>query len=165
MGERRPVALPRGTPTILLVGALLYLGMLIGVSFVATPAKFLAASLSRPQALEVGRYTFGVFGWVELLSAAGLLWLGRRTRRRGIGAISSALLAAVMLQMTWIRPVLDERVSQYLAGGIPPPSGMHYLYVVLELFKCGLLVALAWQADRLGDGPARPRWQRGLPAR
>lgn len=43
----------------------LWLGMLIGVSFIGTPAKFGAATLSLPVALDVGRTTFALFNWIE----------------------------------------------------------------------------------------------------
>lgn len=46
--------------------ALVWAGMVLGVSFLATAAKFLVPSLPRPVALDVGRHTFQVFGWVEM---------------------------------------------------------------------------------------------------
>ncbi len=55
--------------------ALLWIGLLIGVSFLATPAKFLAASLTLPVALDVGRHTFAIFNRVEWLLAATFLVL------------------------------------------------------------------------------------------
>jgi hypothetical protein len=39
-------------------GMFLWAGMLLGVSFIATPAKFLAPSLPLAQALDVGRSSF-----------------------------------------------------------------------------------------------------------
>src|SRR5690606_30735313 len=50
----------------LLLLAVLWTGLLLGVSFLATPVKFLAPSLSLPVALDVGRQTFMVFNWVEV---------------------------------------------------------------------------------------------------
>jgi hypothetical protein len=50
-----------------------WLGLLIGVAFLATPAKFLAPSLSLPVALDVGRQTFYVFNKVEWVMGAVLL--------------------------------------------------------------------------------------------
>jgi hypothetical protein len=47
--------------------ALFWLGLLAGVSFLATPVKFMAPSLSLPVALDVGRQTFSVFNPLELL--------------------------------------------------------------------------------------------------
>jgi hypothetical protein len=61
--------------------ALLWCGLLLGVSFLATPAKFMAPSLSLVVALDVGRQTFAVMNKVEWLFVAVLLALiltGRR---------------------------------------------------------------------------------------
>ena len=56
--------------------AMLWLGQLIGVAFLATPAKFLAPGLSLPVALDVGRQTFYVFNKVEwVMEAVFLLML------------------------------------------------------------------------------------------
>ena len=48
-------------------GAALFVwaGLLLGVAFVATPAKFLAPSLPLAQALDVGRWTFHVLSIIE----------------------------------------------------------------------------------------------------
>src|SRR5690606_35153067 len=40
---------------------LLWLGLLLGVSFLATPVKFAAPTLTLAVALDVGRVTFGLF--------------------------------------------------------------------------------------------------------
>jgi hypothetical protein len=48
-------------------------GMIFGVSFIATPAKFLAPSLDLAQALDVGRATFGVMKWFDLGMLAALV--------------------------------------------------------------------------------------------
>ena len=52
---------------------MLWLGLQIGVAFLATPTKFLAPSLSLPVALDVGRQTFYVFNKVEWVMEAVLL--------------------------------------------------------------------------------------------
>jgi hypothetical protein len=51
----------QGWTVCALIAAILWLGLLLGVSFLATPAKFLAPSLALPVALDVGRHTFAVF--------------------------------------------------------------------------------------------------------
>src|SRR5665648_1182454 len=56
-----------------LVIAAVWIGMLVGVSFLATPAKFLAPSLTLPVALDVGRHTFSVFNRVEWAFSVVLL--------------------------------------------------------------------------------------------
>lgn len=42
-----------------------WLGLVAGVTFLATPVKFLAPSLDRPTALDVGRATFRAFSLLE----------------------------------------------------------------------------------------------------
>ena len=51
---------------------LLWAGLAIGVAFLATPAKFLALSLSLSVALDVGRHTFRVYNGVELALVVSL---------------------------------------------------------------------------------------------
>ncbi len=126
--------------------ALVYLGMLVGVSFIATPAKFLAPTLPLAQALDVGRYTFGVFGWVELALAVILAVLPLFVGHRLSWMLGIAILVAVSTQLVWLRPALDARVEIYLVGEKPPPASFHTIYGVLDLLKCALLVWLATAA-------------------
>ena len=76
----RSSAIDRLGPKLLLVWA----GLAVGVAFVATPAKFLAPSLSLPVALDVGRHTFAVYDRIELALVATLVVLGfwSQDRRR-----------------------------------------------------------------------------------
>ena len=48
----------------------LWIGLLVGVCFIATPAKFQAQSLSLPVALDVGRSTFAIWNNVEWILIA-----------------------------------------------------------------------------------------------
>jgi hypothetical protein len=57
--------------------AWVWMGIVIGVSFLATPIKFTADSLTRPVALDVGRATFNALGYLELaltVTLAALIW-------------------------------------------------------------------------------------------
>ena len=57
----------------LVIVSILWIGLLLGVSFLATPVKFQAPSLTLPVALDVGRQTFAVFNGVELGLSAVLM--------------------------------------------------------------------------------------------
>jgi hypothetical protein len=144
--------------TTLAVGSLVWIGLLIGVSFLATPVKFLAPSLSLPVALDVGRQTFHWFGRVELVLAAVMLLAALATkhfagrddnekRRIPVAALLAVgLLAAVGAQSAWLLPLLDARVEIILGGGMPAPSMLHRVYVAFEAAKLGVLIAVAWIA-------------------
>lgn len=125
--------------------ALIWLGMIVGISFLATPVKFFVQDLSLPVALQVGQAPFAVFGRLELaLAAALLIACAISSRKRSVALALAGLLAAVVaLQTAWLLPVLDARVSAIVAGAPPPPSAHHSLYAALEVAKVLLLAALS----------------------
>ncbi len=129
--------------------ALLWIGLLVGVSFLATPVKFMAPSLSLPVALDVGRQTFAVFNRVEWLLAAGLL-VALLVRPRNHAATAGAALASVLvvLEAAWLLPALDQRVGMIIAGQPVPPSHLHDVYIGVELLKLAALIGVALIAGR-----------------
>lgn len=158
--EGTPVAVTARSDAAIVVFAvvsLVWIGMLLGVSFLATPVKFLAPSLTLPVALDVGRQTFHWYNRVELVIAAttliaALLADRRRLVRHGGAAhglpyatlVAAFLLAAVVLQGLVLLPRLDARVETIIQGGMPPPSALHDVYVAVEAVKLGALVGAAW---------------------
>ena len=139
----------RGAAVGYAVVALLWLGLLLGVSFLATPVKFLAPSLTLPVALDVGRQTFGAFSRVEI--ALGLAQLAfalvGRFRWPAVG-VALAMGAVVAVQALWLLPTLDARVETILQGGVPPASGLHVIYIWLDALKAALLVGAAFAGFR-----------------
>ena len=125
-------------------------------SFLATPAKFLAPSLTLPVALDVGRHTFGLFSIVEVVSAFLLLALAILNRFNRVVLLLALLIGSlVALEFVWLLPVLDARVKIILQGGTPEESGLHNLYIVFETTKLLLLGAIAWRAHIASIGPVR----------
>ncbi len=129
--------------------ALIWAGMVLGVSFLATPAKFLAPSLPRPVALDVGRHTFRMFGRVEAALAALLGLRAAGSKRRRLFALAPGLV--VLAQTLWLRPLLDARTQQVIAGRELPPSDLHLGYVAGESAKLAALLALGLTASRSRD--------------
>lgn len=128
--------------------ALVWAGMLVGVSFVATPVKFAAPGLSLAVALEVGHVTFRLFSRIEWALAAGLLLASAWTARRRLPVLAGLLAALVALQAVWLLPVLDARVAAVVAGTPLPPTSHHTYYAVAEGAKLLLLLAAAWPGLR-----------------
>lgn len=132
--------------------ALTWMGLLIGVSFLATPVKFQAVSLDLPVALEVGRVTFAAFSKAEwclsLLLAIALLFA--RAWRAGI-LIAAITITIVAVQSLWLLPVLDARIDAVIAGRSMPPSMHHMLYAGMEVCKAVALAVVGLMAlYRLG---------------
>lgn len=135
--------------------AALWLGGIIGVSFIATPVKFQAASLDLPTALDVGRVTFGLFNkvewgcWLLLAIAVGL-------ERRGWLWVSLGALGVMLVAQTfWLLPVLDVRVERIIDGQPAEPTYHHLAYVALEAAKALVLALVA-------AGSLRRRVRQGL---
>lgn len=129
------------------VTALIWIGMLLGVSFLATPVKFLAPSLALPVALDVGRQTFAVFSNVEVIAALVLLAAASLLGRPGrIVLLAASIAVLVAGQRFWLLPALDARVEIILQGGAVPESGLHGLYVAIESVKLVGLGVVGWIA-------------------
>jgi hypothetical protein len=146
-----PVAAGRVAPagTLLSVIGLVWIGLLLGVSFLATPVKFLAPSLTLPVALEVGQQTFEWFSRVEIVLALAALVSAVIFRPRAwVTGLTALLLAVVGLQIGWLLPLLDTRVEVILQGSMPPPSILHSVYVALEAAKLVVLGVVSWIALR-----------------
>lgn len=137
--------------------ALIWGGMVVGVSFLATPAKFRVKSLPRPLALEVGRETFRVLAQVEAVPSVLLaLRSAAVPARRLLAPIPGAI---VLAQALWLRPRLAARTRQIVAGAAPPPApGLHLAYVACELTKLAALLGFGLAAAR----PPRSRDRRAL---
>lgn len=138
------LALRRGRSILVGSAALFWAGLLTGVSLLATPIKFTAPSLQLPVALEVGHVTFAALNKVEI-AAALLLVLFVAGFGRSLWNLLGALLLVVLvaLQTFWLLPVLDARVAIIVAGGTPPESSLHLLYVLVEAAKLAGLFGLA----------------------
>lgn len=128
----------------LAVVALLWAGMVLGISFLEAPVKFRAPSLTLPVGLDVGRQVFGAFNKVEIVCAvAGIaLAIGLRPSALSWGILAVAV-GVLAVQTVWLLPLLDARVGLILAGETPEPAPYHLVYIVLEVVKLGALVATA----------------------
>lgn len=140
----------RGEPGALLLAvlALLWAGMVIGVSGLATPVKFTAPSLTLPVALDVGRVTFGLFSRVEWGLAVALVPLAWLAGARWLWLAVALVLALVVVQALWLLPILDARIAAVIAGTPQPPTSHHILYSIAEAVKLAALLAIGIVAIR-----------------
>ena len=123
--------------------ASLWAGLVLGVSFVATPVKFLAPSLSLADALAVGRVTFAALQWIEcvaVVALAVLVWI--TTPRRRTLVLLGFIVAILVCQYVWMLPILDVRVQAIIDGRHLPSSFLHWIYTGFEFVKVALLVVI-----------------------
>lgn len=129
---------------LLFVLMTVWAGIVIGVSLIATPIKFKAPSLTMQTGVEIGRYTFRLLTQIELCFLAAVIAAACLVRPRWITiGLLALILVVIVLQRYWLLPLLDNRVSQILAGGPPSFSIYHGVYAVMEAAKATLLIAAA----------------------
>ncbi|WP_137389386.1 hypothetical protein [Rhodoligotrophos defluvii] len=134
---------------LLAATALVWAGMVIGVSGLATPIKFEVQSLTLSVALEIGRVTFQLLNRVEWgfgLLLALLVMLARVPPWQMF--LAFCVLVILMAQSYWLLPALKLRVAMIVAGETVPPAGYHRWFVISETAKIVLLLLLGLLAMR-----------------
>ncbi|MDH3482377.1 MAG: hypothetical protein OEM50_11710 [Gammaproteobacteria bacterium] len=125
----------------------LWVGITVGVSLIATPVRFTAASITRPVALDVGRVVFAALHKAEIVALVLLLLIVRIAGlSRKWWPVCALLVLIVIAQGVWLIPELAARTDVIMSGGEPPPSYAHAVYSSLELIKIGLLLFFGFSA-------------------
>jgi hypothetical protein len=119
-------------------------GIAVGVSFIATVAKFNAPSLTRPAALDVGAHTFAMLCRIEwgLYALLALMIVVAGFGRLRL-VLLVALLAILLVDSFWIFPQLNVRTALVIAGQPLPPSPLHAIAVASQSAKVLLLAFFA----------------------
>jgi hypothetical protein len=126
-----------------------WFGMTAGISLLATPVRFSAATITRPIALDVGRVVFAALNKAEFVALIILLIVVRVSgKTRNYIAIASVLALIVLAQAIWLLPELAARTDLIISGVEPAASIAHGAYSVLELTKLGLLLYLGFHSLR-----------------
>jgi hypothetical protein len=129
---------------------LIWFGMTAGVSLLATPLRFSAATITRPIALDVGQVVFAGLNKAEFVALIILLILVRASGfAKALWAGCGALALILITQSLWLLPALSARTQQIIAGMEPPPSYVHGAYSVLELSKLMLLLYLGFRSMQI----------------
>lgn len=136
--------------------SLIWLGMILGISFLEAPLKFMAPSVTLEIGLDIGRQVFGVFNKVECAMALAMAILVVIVRQKDRLVIALGLVwSSLALQTFWLLPMLDDRVELILQGQTPAPSSLHMIYVVLEILKAVALAVYGFWVFRGRNGDAR----------
>lgn len=132
------------TPTAIQIAiTFVWLGMVLAISFLEAPLKFRAPNVTLQIGLGIGRLVFRALNTVELVFAAVILLVVLVSGPSITVMVASVVAAAALaVQLVVVRPRLNRRSDEVLAGREGPRSRMHHVYVVLELIKVvALLVA------------------------
>ena len=149
---------------VLAVAAFVWLGMLLAISFMEAPLKFRAPNTTVPMCLSIGRVVFRALNRAEFVLVAVVV-AALAVARPAIGVVAAFLIAFAMLatQVLAVRPKLNRRSDQVLAGLDAPRSRGHYAYVGLEVVKvaalatAGVLLLSGWTPAHYSDSRPETR--------
>ena len=122
---------------------LLWCGVLLGVSFIATPAKFLVLELDIVTAIKVGRATFQVYHYFEIVAVC-LVFLALCVLRvdKTVWVYFALLGLVLAVQTFFIQPRLLANSEKLFAGiAMQPKSYVHLYYIFCDCLKAVLLIS------------------------
>ncbi len=123
----------------------IWTGLILGVSFIATPVKFQAPNLSRSVALEIGKATFYLFNTIEWGALFAIVILTAVSCNRWKKWMMAILLILLLsMQTFWILPALALRADRVISGGNPSLGHDHLLYVITEGCKLLFTILSVW---------------------
>jgi len=134
--------------------ALIWAGVAIGGSLIATPAKFQAPSLSLPVALEVGRAQFFWVGVGEWILCAALV-VTSLVFRSGHRLLWIAPVLIFLAQRLLLMPALDARTMDVIAGQAVGDSNLHVIYIGVEVAKIVALLVTGLAVLALANRPEK----------
>lgn len=120
----------------------IWIGLIVGLSFMETPLKFQAPGITTELGLGIGRLVFvalSVAGW-GILVALTLIAQARPRETKAGWLLIAAMWVIMAAESFVIRPALAARTDILLAGGDPGESWLHYGYIAAELLLLGVLV-------------------------
>jgi hypothetical protein len=124
--------------------ALLWAGMILGISFLESWAKFRAPSLTKAIGLDVGRTVFRFFHNVQNTLIFVIIGLSLFAEFSIVDwLLLCGLVAILSMQLFWLFPRLNQRANFIIAGGNPPSSPIHSFYGVTEIAKFDLLLIIS----------------------
>ena len=117
-------------------GALLWLGMVLAISFLEAPLKFRGPGVDLRTGLAIGRIVFRALnlsevGWAAVIAAALIVYAPSVS----VTVAAIAALAVLAVQLRIVRARLNRRSDRVLAGKDTPRSVSHHVYIVAEATK------------------------------
>ncbi|GAA4118498.1 hypothetical protein [Enteractinococcus coprophilus] len=143
---------PRWARALMLLIPPIWLGLIIGISFIEAPLKFTAPGITIPLGLGIGRRVFLAMNITEVLLGILLLialismWRDHRHQElpnfHKMQLYSFVALALLLIKTAVIRPLLAAHTDRVLAGTFEGGSTAHYYYIGVEAVLVIVLLLL-----------------------
>lgn len=118
----------------------IWLGMVLGVSFLEAPLKFRAPGITVPLGVGIGRLVFRALNGIEGVLALVLLVTALVAPGRVPLLLVLALIVVLAIGALVLRPRMDRRVTAGRTADAMPRHSLHVWYIALETGKVVLLV-------------------------
>ena len=133
------------TSPFVLIPIFIWIGFVCSISFMEAWLKFRAAGVSLSIGLNIGSLVFAALNKVEWgLAILTIIFIFLSKEK--IGKAKSLLFytpfAILVFQTFVLLPSLYERVNIISQGLAPPPSHIHFYYIILETVKVLSLLIL-----------------------
>lgn len=149
---------PRWARAMMLIVPALWVGLIIGISFIEAPLKFTAPGITIPLGLGIGRRVFLAMNIVEIVLGIMLLialismWRNHRHLElpnfAKMQVFSFIALVLLLVKTVVIRPLLAVHSDRVLAGTFDGGSTTHYYYIGVEAVLFVVLILLVIAAVR-----------------
>ncbi|AZA13915.1 hypothetical protein ACFPVT_07355 [Corynebacterium choanae] len=139
----------RNRAALCLIIPVFWLGLIVAISGIEAPLKFLAPGITIPLGLGIGRLVFAALNTVEIILAV-TLWLVQRKAAVTKHYVNGLIVATITLlfQVAVLRPLLNGRTNAVIAGDYQGGSLWHWLYIGAEMILGVALIFLIVQAIR-----------------
>lgn len=121
----------------------IWLGLLIGISFIETPLKFKTPGITQKVALSVGHLVFGALNKVEIIFSVLVLIIAAinfNVYKTSLKLMLAVLVLIIAIQTIALFPILNERIELIQNDKIPKESNVHLIYVAFKVVKTIILL-------------------------
>jgi len=132
-------------PAVQVAVAFVWLGMVLGISFLEAPLKFRAPGITVPLGVGIGRLVFRALNVIEAIFALVLIatvLIAPSAVPRWVVAAIAAVAVVLAVGAGVLRRRMDARVRAGAMADRQPRHALHIGYVVLEVVKAVLLVTI-----------------------
>lgn len=132
-------------PAVQVAVAFVWLGMVLGISFLEAPLKFRAPGITVPLGVGIGRLVFRALNAIEAVFALVLIatvLLAPSAAPWWVVAAIAVVAVVLAVGAGVLRRRMDARVRDGVMADRQPRHALHVGYVVLEVVKAALLVTI-----------------------
>ena len=128
---------------VTLVAVFTWLGLVVGIAFIASWLKYNAFGVSLPVGLSLDKVMFQAMLRVEWVFACAVLADLILGKAPAVMLVTAGFLVALLaLQTIWLQPALYTDSLSVFHGHGDPGAGLRTMNTVLEVLKVSLLAVL-----------------------